>query len=76
LEGFAICGPDRRWVWADEARIEGDAVVVNSARVPQPVAVRYAWADNPIGNLSAQSGLPVPPFRTDDFPAATRDVNY
>jgi sialate O-acetylesterase len=76
LEGFSICGPDRRWVWADEARIEGDTVVVSSDGVPQPVAVRYAWADNPICNLATISGLPVAPFRTDDFPAATHDMNY
>lgn len=76
LEGFALCGADRRWFWADEARIDGNTVIVSSARVPQPVAVRYAWADNPVGNLSTQSGLPVPPFRTDDFPATTRTMNY
>jgi sialate O-acetylesterase len=76
LEGFAICGADRRWVWADEARIEGDSVVVSSARVPQPVAARYAWADSPVGNLTTKSGLPVSPFRTDDFPAFTKGVNY
>ena len=67
LQGFMICGADRRWHWAD-ARIEAGKVVVGSRAVPQPVAVRYAWADHPIANLVNAAGLPAFPFRTDDFP--------
>lgn len=67
LEGFAICGGNRKWIWAD-ARIEGATVVVSSEQVPAPIAVRYAWADNPTCNLFNQAGLPAAPFRTDDFP--------
>lgn len=70
LEGFAICGEDRVWVWAD-ARIDGDQVIVSSDKVPSPVAVRYAWADNPTCNLYNGAGLPASPFRTDDFPPLT-----
>jgi len=66
LEGFEICGADQQWVWAD-ARIEGEAVIVWSDRVVSPAAVRYAWADNPTGNLYNKAGLPASPFRTDDF---------
>lgn len=68
LHQFAISGPDKRFVWAN-ARIEGDdKVVVWSDEVPDPVAARYAWADNPEGaNLYNQEGLPASPFRTDDF---------
>jgi sialate O-acetylesterase len=66
LEGFAICGTDKQWVWAG-AKIEGDTVIVSSDRVPQPIAVRYAWSDNPTCNLYNQAGLPASPFRTDDF---------
>lgn len=65
LEGFEICGADKKWVWAD-ARIAGDTVVVRSEAVPAPVAVRYAWADNPTCNLYNGAGLPASPFRTDD----------
>jgi sialate O-acetylesterase len=72
LEGFAICGKDQKWVWAD-AKIEGDTVVVWSEKVPEPVAVRYAWADNPTCNLSCEAGLPVSPFKTDDFMSVTSD---
>lgn len=70
LQGFAICGKDRQWKWAD-AKIEGDHVVVWSPEVPEPIAVRYAWADNPTCNLYNQAGLPAGPFRTDKFSAIT-----
>lgn len=68
LRGFAIAGQDRKFVWAN-AKIEGDTVVVWSESVPQPVAVRYAWADNPACNLYNSAALPASPFRTDDWPA-------
>lgn len=64
LGGFAIAGSDGRFVWAD-ARIDGNTVVVSSASVKNPVAVRYAWADNPDrANLYNKEGLPAAPFRT------------
>ncbi|MBC2602609.1 sialate O-acetylesterase [Puniceicoccus vermicola] len=75
LEGFAICGPDREWYWAD-ATIDGNSVIVQSPEVSQPVAVRYNWADNPSGNLYNQAGLPAHPFRTDDFPLTTEKAKY
>jgi sialate O-acetylesterase len=69
LGGFAVAGADRRWVWAN-AKIYrsggGSRVLVWSAAVKQPVAVRYAWADNPEhANLYNSEGLPAAPFRTD-----------
>lgn len=75
LEGFAICGAEKKWVWAD-ARIDGKDVVVSSDKVPAPVAVRYAWADNPTCNLFNGKGLPASPFRTDDFPMVTQNGKY
>jgi sialate O-acetylesterase len=75
LEGFAICGEDKKWGWAD-AKIDGDTVVVWSDKVPAPVAVRYAWSDNPTCNLSNGAGLPASPFRTDDFPPVTLNGKY
>ncbi len=75
LEGFAICGEDKKWVWAD-AKIDGNDVVVWSDQVPKPVAVRYAWSNNPTCNLYNKEGLPASPFRTDDFPAATVNGKY
>ena len=48
LKGFAITGADQQWVWAN-AKIAGDTVVVSHPHVKAPVAVRYAWANNPVG---------------------------
>lgn len=75
IEGFAICGKDRHWVWAN-ARIAGDTVVVSSPEIKEPVAVRYAWSSNPTCNLFSADDLPVGPFRTDDFPLLTQDAKY
>jgi sialate O-acetylesterase len=75
LEGFSICGADRRWVWA-QAKIADETVLVWSPAVPAPIAVRYAWADNPTCNFYNTAGLPASPFRTDDFPASTQGVKY
>lgn len=68
LKRFEIAGADRVWHWAD-AKIDGtDSVIVSSAEVKQPVAVRYAWAANPEGaNLVNSDGLPASIFRTDDW---------
>ncbi len=74
LKQFAIAGPDKKpvvslsnpFVWA-KAKIEDDKVIVWNDEVTNPVAVRYAWADNPEGaNLYNKQGLPASPFRTDD----------
>jgi sialate O-acetylesterase len=65
LRTFVIAGGDRGFVPA-AAVIEGDTVVVSSPAVARPLAVRYAWSDNPAGcNLYNAAGLPAPPFRTD-----------
>lgn len=67
VRGFAICGEDHQWVWAD-AKITGkDTIEVWADSVAAPVAVRYAWADNPVCNVLSKEGLPMNPFRTDDF---------
>jgi sialate O-acetylesterase len=67
LQGFAIAGADKKFVWADAA-IEGDSVVVSSPSVAQPAAVRYAWSGNaPWANLFKKDGLPAQTFRTDDW---------
>jgi sialate O-acetylesterase len=75
LEGFAICGPDHQWKWANAA-IDNGTVVVWADSVPAPVAVRYAWADDPFCNLYNSENLPAAPFRTDDFTALTRDTKF
>jgi sialate O-acetylesterase len=65
--GFAVAGADRKFVWADVA-VDGETLLVWSKDVPQPAAVRYAWANFPYFGLSNKEGLPAPTFRTDDWP--------
>jgi sialate O-acetylesterase len=67
LKYFAIAGEDKKFVWA-EAVIKGNTIEVSSPAVSKPVAVRYAWADNPESvNFFNKEGLPASPFRTDDW---------
>ena len=71
IKGFSIAGPDHVWHVAKAHTETGGQfvwrVVVECSEVTHPVAVRYAWADNPECNLKTQTGLPVGPFRTDDW---------
>lgn len=64
LAGFQVAGADRQFHPA-QAHIAGDTVVVSSADVTVPIAVRYAWSDNPVhANLINREGLPASPFET------------
>lgn len=72
LYGFAIAGADKKFYWAD-ATIEGNKVIVSSKEVPNPVAVRYAWADFSFKwNLFNKEGYPASSFRTDDWPLSNK----
>lgn len=66
LKGFIMAGPDHCFHEA-QAHIEGNLVVVKSPDVEIPIAVRYGWADNPECTLFTTTGLPVSPFRTDNW---------
>ena len=71
VRGFTIAGSDHKFVNA-KAKIAGPgAIEVWSDTVSDPVAVRYAWADNPVCNVYSREGLPLTPFRTDDWPGVT-----
>jgi sialate O-acetylesterase len=71
VKGFAIAGEDKKFYWA-KANLQGDKIIVYSENVPKPVAVRYAWANNPEDlNLFSKEGLPLCPFRTDDWQGIT-----
>ncbi len=78
LEGFVIAGADRRWypAKAKHARLDGKhCVEVWSDLVEEPVAVRYGWANWPTGNLVGRNRIPMPTFRTDDWPIP-EGMNY
>jgi sialate O-acetylesterase len=72
LTGFAVAGEDKVF-HAAKAEIKGDKVIVTSADVSTPVAVRYGWVNfaKPTLNFFNADGLPATPFRTDDFPLTT-----
>ena len=72
LDEFAIAGADHKWVWAEAKILAADRVEVWAPSVPQPLAVRYAFNNNPKHpNLTNETGLPASPFRTDDWPGPT-----
>jgi sialate O-acetylesterase len=72
LDEFAIAGDDHKWHWANAKIVGKDAVEVWSDAVPEPLAVRYAFNNNPRHpNLTNETGLPAAPFRTDNWPGPT-----
>jgi sialate O-acetylesterase len=68
--GFVIAGAEGKFVEAKAEVVNRTSVAVWSDRVPVPVNVRYDWSDIPFCHLRTESGLPVGPFRTDDFPTS------
>jgi len=72
--GFAIAGEDKKFVSAEAKILPDGRIAVSSADVSAPVAVRYGWADNPVVNMFTIEGLPLTPFRTDDWPGVTIDA--
>ncbi|MBC8126322.1 MAG: sialate O-acetylesterase [Gloeobacteraceae cyanobacterium ES-bin-144] len=70
--GFAVCGENRQWHWAKGKLIGKNQIELTCEQVANPIAVRYAWADNPVCNLFSNEGLPVTPFRTDDYEMTTK----
>ena len=73
LKGFTIAGEDKKFVNANAQIVDATHVKVSSPEVKQPVAVRYAWSDNPVSNLQNAAGLPATPFRTDDWDGVTKN---
>ncbi len=74
VRGFSIAGSDQKFVNANAKIVGQNKVEVSAEGVSDPVAVRYGWADNPVANLYDRAGLPVTPFRTDDWPGVTADA--
>jgi sialate O-acetylesterase len=68
IQGFFISGDKENWQPA-EARIENDKIIVWNKDLKQPAFVRYGFGDTVIGNLFSKEGLPLCPFRTDNWEA-------
>ena len=75
-QGFAIAGEDQKFVWAQAKIISSNEMEVWSDEISDPVAVRYAWANNPVCNMYSRDGLPMTPFRTDDWPGITVGTHH
>ena len=76
LNGFTIAGQDQKFFDAS-AYLKGNTVVVYSNKTINPVAVRYAWEDNPkSANLFNKTGFPASSFRTDNWDLVTKNVMY
>ena len=71
--GFTIAGEDKKFVTATAKILPDGRVEVSSPAVANPASVRYAWADNPVCNMFSVAGLPLTPFRTDEWPGITAD---
>ena len=76
LKGFEIAGEDQKFHFA-KAFIDGSDIVVYQDEINKPVAVRYAWADNPEdANLYNKEDFPAGPFRTDHWKGITEGAKY
>jgi sialate O-acetylesterase len=67
IEGFTIAGKDQIFHWAKAKMLSDGQIEVSCQSVTTPVAVRYAWANNPRCNLYNSKGLPMVPFRSDNW---------
>lgn len=76
LVGFTIAGEDQKFVNAQAQMLPGGKkIAVWADGVDKPASVRYAWSQNPICNVQNREGLPLTPFRTDDWKGITADVH-
>jgi len=75
LRGFEVAGKDKQFYNA-KASIENNMVIVENPCVVSPEAVRYAWSNNPDGNLYNEAGLPASPFRSDDWMLTTQERKF
>ena len=67
MQGFSLCGDDKKFVWADAVITGPNQVTLSSAEVQRPLAARYAWSSFPLCNLFNKDGFPAASFRTDNF---------
>ena len=67
LGGFEVAGADQVFHPAKAQRSKGDQIVVWSDEVPEPAAVRYCFRNWGVGTVFNAFGIPLTPFRTDDW---------
>ena len=74
--GFTIAGDDQNFVNANARIITNNQIEVWHKDVSNPKAVRYAWANNPKCNVYSREGLPLTPFRSDNWDGITKGVEH
>lgn len=74
IEGFEVAGADRVFhpakashFWQPGNNYWDECIIIVSPEVKQPVAVRYCFRNFQLGNLANAGGLPLFPFRTDNW---------
>ena len=74
IEGFEMAGPDKKFYpakakhfWRPGGGYWDEAIAITCPKVKQPAAVRYCFRNFQLGNLANAGGLPLFPFRTDDW---------
>jgi sialate O-acetylesterase len=77
LRGFEVAGEDHVFHYAQAQIVASDQIRVFHPEGKTPAAVRYAWSDAPTdANVFNRAGMPLAPFRTDDWPMRTRGVKF
>lgn len=66
-KALTIAGEDEVF-WPANAQTRKDQLIVSSPSVKKPVAVRYQFSNAGVGNICGKDGLPLAPFRTDNWP--------
>ncbi len=61
IRGFALSADGKKFIFADAVQ-HNETLIVSSTKVKEPIAIAYAWADNPDANLYNEADLPVVPF--------------
>ena len=74
IQGFEVAGADKVFhpaeahhFWRPGGGYWDEALIVVSPEVKQPVAVRYCFRNFQLGNVKNGAGLPLFPFRTDNW---------
>ncbi len=73
IDAVEIAGEDKVFYPA-EAKLDNDKLVVFNKTIKQPVAVRFSFNNAAVGNIFNKEGLPVCPFRTDDWVVEQKEV--
>lgn len=67
LEGFEVAGEDKVFHKANAYHYWLQGIVITCPEVEHPVAVRYCFRNFSLGNVGNVGGLPLIPFRSDDW---------